>query len=485
MTQNTKDMGKPTGFIEYPREDMQKAPVTERVQHYNEFEKPQSEQRVKTQAARCMGCGIPFCNWGCPVSNLIPEFNDFVYKGQWKNAYGTLMSTNNFPEFTGRVCPAPCEPACTASLVEKPISIKQIELSIIEKAFAEGWVKPNNVPYRTGVKIAVIGSGPAGLSAAQQLNLVGHSVTVFEKNDRLGGLLRYGIPDFKLEKWVIDRRVALMEEEGITFKTNAHVGVTISIDELKAEFDYICLCCGAEKPRGLGNIEGADKKGIYFAMEFLSQQNKENHGDQLHPEVKISAKDKHVVILGGGDTGSDCIGTSIRQGAKSVTQIQIHKALPEERYETNPWPLWPKTFATSSSQAEGCERIFSALTTAVKGGDKIEALELQNILWPEGEIKSGQRNYEISGDKYDIPCDLLLISLGFEHTIHEGLVEYLGLEKDKRGNVKIENYRTSDAQIWAAGDMVEGANLIVTAINSGRQMASTLKKFIKAQQSAI
>jgi glutamate synthase (NADPH/NADH) small chain len=467
-------MGKPTGFIEYPRQDMLKKNVVERIKDFNEFEKPQPEQRVKTQAARCMSCGIPFCSSGCPVANLIPEFNDFVFKGQWKSAYGTLMSTNNFPEFTGRICPAPCEPACTVALVEEPVSIKQIELAIIENAFQEGWVKPYKVPYRSEVKIAVVGSGPAGLAAAQQLNLVGHRVTVFEKNDRIGGLLRYGIPDFKLEKWVIDRRIKLLEEEGVVFKTNQHIGVNYPIEQLKKEFDYICLCCGAERPRDL-EIFGREKKGIHQAMDFLVQQNKLNQGDALLP---ITARDKHVVVIGGGDTGSDCIGTSIRQGAKSVTQIQLHKALPSERYDTNPWPLWPRTYSTSASHAEGCERIFSAVTTAAIGGTHIERLGLCNIQWPDGEVKSGQRNYEILDEKYEIPCDLLLISLGFEHSYHEGIIQQLGLEMDERGNVVVQHFKTSDPQIFASGDMIDGASLVVTAINSGRKMASTLKKLI-------
>jgi glutamate synthase (NADPH/NADH) small chain len=384
------------------------------------------------------------------------------------------MSTNNFPEFTGRICPAPCEPACTVALVEDPVSIKQIELAIIEKAFQEGWVKPYNVPYRSEIKIAVVGSGPAGLAAAQQLNLAGHNVTVFEKNDRIGGLLRYGIPDFKLEKWVIDRRIKLLEEEGINFKTNQHIGVNHSIERLKQEYDYICLCCGAETPRDL-EIFGREKKGIYQAMDFLVQQNKFNHGDEAVP---FTAKGKHVVVIGGGDTGSDCIGTAIRQGAKSVTQLQIHKALPADRYDTNPWPMWPRTFATSASQAEGCGRIFSVVTTAAIGGTHIEQLGLCNIKWPDGEIRPGERNYEILDENYQIPCDLLLISLGFEHTYHEGIIRQLELETDKKGNVVVRNFRTSDPQIFASGDMTDGSSLVVTAINSGRKMASTLKKLI-------
>lgn len=474
-------MGKPTGFIEYPRQDMQKDAVEDRIRNFNEFEKPQPEQRVKTQAARCMSCGIPFCSSGCPVANLIPEFNDFTYKGQWKSAYGTLMSTNNFPEFTGRVCPAPCEPACTVALVEEPVSIKQIELSIIEKAFQEGWVKPYTSPYRSGVTIAVVGSGPAGLAAAQQLNMAGHSVTVFEKNNRLGGLLRYGIPDFKLEKWVIDRRIQLMQEEGIVFKTNHHIGGNYPVEKLKEEFDYICLCCGAEKARDL-EIFGREKKGVYQAMDFLVQQNRSNHGEQLK---MVSAKGKHVVVVGGGDTGSDCIGTAIRQGAKSVTQIQIHKPLPLERYETNPWPAWPRTFSTSASHEEGCERIFSAITTAIIGGERIERLGLCNIKWPEGEIKPGQRNYEILDEKYEIPCDLLLISLGFEHTVHDGIIRQLELKTDHRGNLMVENYKTSDPGIFACGDMTDGASLVVTAINGGRKMASALKKIIAERNNGV
>ena len=477
-------MGKKTGFMDYPRTNFTYLPVQTRIKNFKEFTKIQPKTEVQNQAARCMDCGTPYCSWGCPVDNKMPEFNDFVYRGLWQEAYHNLTSTNNFPEFTGRICPAPCEPACCTVLVNSAVTIKQIELAIIEKAYSEGWVQPNKIKKRTKIKIAIVGSGPAGLAAAQQLNLAGHRVTVFEKNEKLGGLLRYGIPDFKLEKWVIDRRVDLLKKEGIEFSTNSCVGNNTSLKVIQKEFDYLCLCLGAEEQREAGISYNKKTGGIYFAMEFLTQQNRAIQGANISTEKKIDAKDKHVIVLGGGDTGSDCIGTGIRQGCSSMTQIQIHKELPEERYETNPWPLWPRTLSVSDSQEEGCKRLYSLLLKEIKtkkidGAEKIEKAVFQKIQWPSGEIKSGQRNYKTLDKKITLPCDLLLVALGFQHCIHGGLLSQLKLKLNERKNIAVNSeFQSSQKKIFAAGDVIEGANLVVTAIASGRKMAAALQKKI-------
>ncbi|MGK0289332.1 MAG: glutamate synthase (NADPH/NADH) small chain, partial [bacterium] len=395
-------MGKITGFLEFPRESVQRKPIEERIKHYKEFDTPLTPYRLKTQASRCMDCGVPFCNWGCPVDNLIPEFNEFVYQDQWKAAYGTLQSTNNFPEFTGRVCPAPCEPACCAGVVETPITIKQIELSIIEKAFEEGWVTPNIVDEesRTGIKIAVVGSGPAGLAAAQQLNLAGHTVTVFEKNEVIGGLLRLGIPDFKLEKWVVERRIDVLRAEGIEFKTNANIGGNVPVQGLLDDYDYICLTGGSEKPRDLP-VKGRELEGAHFAMDFLMQQNRRVAGQEIPADEAIFAEGKHVIVIGGGDTGSDCVGTSIRQGAKSVTQLEIMPQPPEERAKDNTWPEWPKIHRTSSSQEEGCARKFSVTTRALTGDGKVEKLAGAEVEWIQDE-GGNWRMQAVEGSDFDL-----------------------------------------------------------------------------------
>jgi glutamate synthase (NADPH/NADH) small chain len=471
-------VGKATGFLEFPRKDFTTAPAQERIQSFKEFTKTRSNKEVEKQAARCMDCGTPFCNWGCPVDNLIPEFNDLVYQGNWDEAFLNLQSTNNFPEFTGRICPAPCEPACCTVLVNSAVTIKQIELSIIENAFRKRLVKAKKPKPRNNIKIAIIGSGPAGLAAAQDLNLEGYSVHVFEKNEKLGGLLRYGIPDFKLEKWVIDRRIKLLEEEGCKFTTNAHIGENTNWQEIADQFDYVALCCGAEQPRDIGipiDSNGKNLKSIHYAMEFLVQQNRIIQGVNFPSKEIISAKDKNVIVLGGGDTGSDCIGTGIRQGCASMSQIQIHKKLPEARYDSNPWPIWPKTFSTSSSQDEGCRRYHSLLLEKVEGQENIQRVVFKKIFWPKGEIQSGQRNYEVTQEKVVLPCDLLLIALGFQHCSHEGLVQQLDLKLNARKNIAINNtFETSIPKIFAAGDMVEGANLVVTAIASGKKMAKAI-----------
>lgn len=471
-------MGKTTGFLDYAPKDFTSLPVQERTKSFKEFKKTRSTAEVEKQAGRCMDCGTPFCSWGCPVDNLIPEFNDFVYQGRWQEAFLNLQSTNNFPEFTGRICPAPCEPACCTVLVNSAVTIKQIELSTIENAFRKGWVKARIPKKRNNIKVAIIGSGPAGLAAAQELNSEGYTVHVFEKYEKLGGLLRYGIPDFKLEKWVIDRRTKLLKEEGIVFTTNAHIGKNIDWQQIQSQFDYIGLCCGAEQPREIGiSTEYQEKKlqSIHYAMEFLVQQNRVLQGVNIPSSNIINAKNKHVIVLGGGDTGSDCIGTGIRQECASMSQIQIHKKLPEERYNSNPWPIWPKTYATSSSQIEGCQRYHSLFLQRVEGAGRIQKAIFKKIIWPEGEIQSGQRNYQVTSEEVVLPCDLLLIALGFQHCTHEGLVMQLALKLNKKKNIAIDNvFETSHPKVFAAGDMVEGANLVVTAIASGRKMAHAL-----------
>ena len=475
-------MAKVTGFIEYQRKDFKHSPSSKRIKNFKEFSQPRLDKELTNQAARCMDCGTPFCNWGCPVDNLIPEFNDLVYRGLWKEAFFNLQSTNNFPEFTGKICPAPCEPACCTVLVDSAVTIKQIELAIIEKAFKNGWVQPAKIKNRTKIRIAIIGSGPAGLAAAQQLNFRGHNITVFEKNEKAGGLLRYGIPDFKLEKWTIDRRVDLLEKEGIKFVTNYNADNNLK--ELKKDFDYICLCCGAEEPRSMDILDSKIHQkmaGIHHAMEFLVQQNRIIQGVRFPKDEIIDAKGRHTIVLGGGDTGSDCIGTGIRQSSASMTQIQLHKQLPQERYTSNPWPLWPKTFSTSTSQEEGCQRLHSVILSDLVGKNKVEKAIFTKVVWPKGEINSGQRNYKILKEKVTLPCDLFLIALGFKHCSHEGLVTELNLKLNERSNVTVnQNFETTRKNIYAAGDIIEGANLVVTAIASGRKMAAQLHKKISS-----
>lgn len=470
-------MGKTTGFLEYLRETPVKEPVAERVKHFHEFESLPSSRKLKTQAARCMDCGVPFCNWGCPVSNLIPEFNEYVYQDQWRAAYGALQATNNFPEFTGRVCPAPCEASCCAGLVEEPVSIKMLEKAIIEKAFESGWVRAVNPAPPSGIRIAIVGSGPSGLAAAQQLNLAGHNVTVFEKNEVIGGLLALGIPDFKLEKAIIDRRVRLLKEEGIKFKVNSHVGKDLAVSDIMNSFDYVCLTGGAEKARDLP-IKGRDLPGIHFALEFLIQQNRRQQNRDIRGE-EITAKNKNVVVIGGGDTGSDCVGTAIRQGAKSVTQIEILPAFPEQRPSHNPWPQWPQVMRTSSSQEEGCVRDFAVLSKEFVGQGKVEKIKCVRVEWLESDASGRRDMKEIPSSDFTLDADLVLLSMGFLHPVHEGMLHEFGVKLDARGNVATTNYRTSVDTIFAAGDMATGQSLVVRAIHSGREMAKAVDKAIK------
>jgi glutamate synthase (NADPH/NADH) small chain len=470
-------MGQIDGFLKFERELPGSRDPKQRIADYKEIYEPFAEEKTNKQAARCMDCGIPFCHNGCPLGNQIPDFNDAVYKEDWEAAIDILSSTNNFPEFTGRICPAPCEASCVLGINKNPVAIEHIEKSIVEMAWEKGYITANPPKTRTGKSIAVVGSGPAGLAAATQLNRAGHNVTVFERAERIGGLLRYGIPDFKLEKWTIDRRLAVMEEEGISFRTKANVGENVSVDELKADFDAILLTGGSTVPRGLP-LPGKDLKGVHFAMDFLSQQNNRVHGakDELinHQGIKleapIMATDKHIVVIGGGDTGSDCVGTSNRHGAKSVTQIELLSKPPVGRTETNPWPEWPTTLRTSSSHDEGCERDWAVLTKEFVGNEKgeITGLKVAKIKWV------GRSFEEIEGSEETIPCDLALIAAGFVHPQHEGLIEQLGVELDERGNVKASNYQTSENDVFVAGDMRRGQSLVVWAISEGREAARAL-----------
>lgn len=473
-------MGKPTGFLETSRELPGKREVKERLHDYKEVEGAVDEKITTKQAGRCMDCGVPFCHNGCPLGNNIPEFNDAAYQGNWQLAYEILSSTNNFPEFTGRICPAPCEASCVLGINKPAVAIEYIEKSIIEKAFAEGFVAAKIPASRSGKKVAIVGSGPAGMAAAAQLNYAGHLVTVFERADEPGGLLRYGIPDFKLEKSILERRIRLMEEEGVTFKTKSEVGVNVSIKELQNEFDVILLCGGSTIPRDL-NIPGRNLKGIHFAMDFLTQQNQRVSGKDITGE-SISAKEKNVVVLGGGDTGSDCVGTSNRHLAKSVTQIEILGKPPTDRTESMPWPNWPVILRTSTSHEEGCDRHWSIVTKEFVGdaSNNLTGLKVVEVEWIKPEPGKPQAFREVTGTEKIIPCDLVLLALGFLHP-QADLPQRLNLELDERGNVKCHRYQTSDENIFAAGDMRRGQSLVVWAISEGREAARAVDEHLMGQ----
>ncbi len=474
-------MGKITGFMEFDRELPRKRPVEERIKDYREFVLPMPEEHLRHQGGRCMDCGVPFCHWGCPLGNNIPDWNDDVYNGRWRDAAEALLATNNFPEFTGRVCPAPCEASCTLGINRDPVAIKVNEQAIIDRAFDEGWIKPEPPKVRTGRKVAVIGSGPAGLAAAQQLNRAGHEVTLFERADRFGGLLMYGIPDFKLEKRIVQRRIDLLEAEGVVLRPNTNVGVDYPVEELKRNFDAVCLAGGATKPRDL-DVPGRDLKGIHFAVEFLTQQNKRNWGDSIDPEEEILATDKKVVILGGGDTGADCIGTSVRQGAASIHQFELLPEPPKERPADNPWPQWPKTLRLSTSHEEGGIREYCILTKAFSGENgRVRKLHGIRVEWfRDGEGRWQMR--EIPGTEFEQEVDLVLLAMGFVHPEHEGLVKELGVELDGRGNVKVNaDKMTSVPGIFAAGDMERGQSLIVWAIASGRRAARGIDRWLMGE----
>ncbi len=471
-------MGKPTGFLEFQRHDRGYAPVEERLTNYKEFVKPLPEEELRQQGARCMDCGIPYCHQGCPVNNIIPEWNDLVHNGNHQTASRVLHQTNNFPDFTGRICPAPCEAACTLNLVDAPVTIKTIEHAIVERAWEEGWIQPEIATHRTGKRVAVIGSGPAGLACAQQLARAGHVVSVYEKAARIGGLLRYGIPDFKLEKTVIDRRIAQMRAEGVEFHPNSHVGVNIDIEMLKKDYDAIVLAIGSEAPRGLP-VPGHDLKGVHFAMDFLPQQNRRVSGEPVNAE-DIWATDKDVLVIGGGDTGSDCIGTSNRHKARSVTQLEILAQPPEHEDKLSTWPYWPLKLRTSSSHEEGCERDFAVATKSFSGEDgKVTGLNAVRVAWGTGpDGRMGMQ--EIAGSEFHIKADLVLLAMGFVHPVHTGLLETLGVELDTRGNVKATdaNYATSQEKVFVAGDARRGQSLVVWAIREGRQCARAVDQFL-------
>ena len=472
-------MGKETGFLELDRKDRGYADPKERLKHYKEFVVPHAEGDLKAQASRCMNCGIPYCHNGCPVNNIIPDWNHLVYEGDWKNALEVLHSTNNFPEFTGRICPAPCEASCTLNIVDQPVTIKSIECAIVDKGWQEGWITPQPPKERTGKTVAVVGSGPAGLAAAQQLARAGHSVTVFEKNDRIGGLLRYGIPDFKMEKHLINRRAVQMEAEGVQFRTSTEIGVNVSVESLKANFDVIVLAGGAEDPRKL-EIPGAELPSVRLAMEFLTQQNKRNAGDdelRAAPRGSLTATGKHVIVIGGGDTGSDCVGTSNRQGALSVTQLEIMPKPPEKEDKALTWPNWPLKLRTSSSHEEGCERDFAVLTKRVVGENDVSGLECVRVEWVDGRMQ------EVAGSEFTLKADLILLAMGFVGPKKQGLLDQAGVDLDPRGNVaaNVVDYRTSDPQIFACGDMRRGQSLVVWAIREGRQAARAVDLALMGQ----
>jgi len=472
-------MGKVTGFLEFTRELPAKRPPQERVNDYNEFVERYTDEKLNQQSARCMDCGVPFCHNGCPLGNVIPEFNDAVYRQSWKEAYEILSSTNNFPEFTGRICPAPCETACVLGINQPAITIEEIERHIIEIAFDKGFVQPNKNINRSGKKVAVVGSGPAGLAAAAQLNTAGHLVTVFERDDKPGGLLRYGIPDFKLEKSVVERRVKLMEEEGIVFKSNANVGVDISISDLLREYNAIVLAGGSTVPRNL-NIPGRELKGVYFAMDFLKQQNKRVAGIPFAQD-EILATDKNVVVIGGGDTGSDCVGTSNRHKARSITQFELLPKPPNERNNVMPWPTYPMLLKTTSSHEEGCERQWAVSTKSFVGDEKgnLKGIQLVDLEW-KIENDRPASFVEVPGSEREIPCERAFLAMGFLHPQHEGLINELELEMDERGNVRAteKQYQTNIPKIFTAGDMRRGQSLVVWAIKEGRDCAQRVDEFL-------
>ena len=471
-------MGKPTGFLEIPRHGAAYAPVAERLRHYREFMLPADGATLSRQGARCMDCGIPFCHSGCPVNNLIPDWNDLVYRDRWREALETLHSTNNFPEFTGRVCPAPCEAACTLNLTDEAVTIKSIEHAIVEKGWAEGWIRPEPAARRTGKRVAVVGAGPAGMACAQQLARAGHAVVLFEKNATIGGLLRYGIPDFKLEKRVIDRRAEQMAAEGVEVRTNHHVGRDIGIGELVGGFDAVVLSGGSEKPRDLP-APGRELAGVHFAMEFLTQQNRRLAGEPVGgPD--ILAGGKHVVVIGGGDTGSDCIGTSNRHGAALVTQLEIMPQPPARENKQLTWPDWPLKLRTSSSHEEGCDRDFAVATKRFIGSNgKLEALECVRMDWVAGD-DGRQTLREVEGSEFELKADLVLLAMGFVGPRHEGFVTQARVELDPRGNVKapVTDYRTTAPNIFSCGDMRRGQSLVVWAIREGRQCAQAVDTYL-------
>ena len=468
-------MGKVTGFMEVRKKERTYLDIDSRITNYNEFVVPLSENETKKQASRCMDCGVPYCHSGCPVNNQIPDWNDLVYTGKWKEALNNLHSTNNFPEFTGRICPAPCEAACTLNLYEESVSIKTIECSIIDTGYKNGWIVPVIAEKKIEKTVAIIGSGPAGMACAQQLARGGYDVTVFEKNEKIGGLLRYGIPDFKMEKHLIDRREDQMSKEGVNFKTGINVGKDISIDEIRNQYDAVVLAGGSEYPRDLP-VKGRELDGVHFAMDFLPQQNRRVSNENNTFKKEISAKNKNVIVIGGGDTGSDCIGTSIRQGARSVTQLEIMPIPPEQEDKDLTWPNWPLKLRTSSSQEEGALRDFSVMTESIEGEN--------GIVTSINCVKVNDKMKPIKNSQFKLKADLVLLAMGFIHPTHKGMIEDLGVEKDPRGNVlaNTSDYKTSIDNVFSAGDMRRGQSLVVWAIREGRQCASSVDLFLSGER---
>ncbi|NQU60719.1 MAG: glutamate synthase subunit beta [Rhodospirillales bacterium] len=467
-------MGKPTGFMEFERRERTYAPVEDRIKDYDEFSVPLAGDELARQGARCMDCGIPFCHNSCPVNNIIPEWNDLVYRGNFRSALEVLHSTNNFPEFTGRICPAPCEAGCTLNITDEPVTIKTIECAIVDRGWQEGWIQPEVPGFSTGKRVAIVGSGPAGMACAQQLARAGHRVMVYEKNTKIGGLLRYGIPDFKLSKHLINRRMAQMQSEGVIFRANSHVGVNVEVTDLLADFDAIVLTGGSELPRDL-EVPGRDLDGVHFAMRYLTQQNRRNAGEPISDDIDITATGKHVIVIGGGDTGSDCVGTARRQGAASITQMEIMPKPPEKENKGLTWPDWPMKLRTSSSHEEGCERDWSIATKAFQGQDgKLTGLQCVRLDWADGKMT------EVESSEFELKADLVFLAMGFLNPVHDGMLDGLDVEYDGRGNVNAdtEHYKTSADKVFAAGDMRRGQSLVVWAIREGRQCASAIDEFL-------
>lgn len=481
-------MGEIKGFLKYKRQDIGHRPIEERVHDFNELDLPLTSEQLVQQAARCMDCGIPFCHGaGCPLMNYIPDFNELIYQGNWREACDLLHLTNNFPEITGRICPAPCEMACTLAISDQPVFIRHIEFQIVERGFAEGWIKPMPAVKKTGKRVGIIGSGPAGLAAAQQLARAGHDVVVFEKDQKIGGMLRYGIPDFKLGKSIIDRRLDQLSAEGVRFQTDVTVGKDISAHYLRKQFDCICLTMGAGQPRDLP-VQGRGYENVVFAMDYLTSQNKINAGEARGQDARdtVNAKGKKVVVIGGGDTGSDCVGTARRQGAKQIVQIEILPKPPIDRPDDTPWPNWPRIMRTSSSHQEGCERLWSVMTTRLTGTEtKVSKIYCCKVEWIQQDnnastgLSTGWKLKEIPGTEVIIDADIVLLAMGFVHVVHDGLVTELGLELNQRGDVSVKNFQTSQPWVFAAGDTINGASLVVRAIDSGRAAATAIDRWLK------
>lgn len=469
-------MGEIKGFLKYKRQDIGHRPVEERIHDFNELDLPLTPEQIVQQTARCMDCGIPFCHGvGCPLRNFIPDLNDLIYQGHWREACDLLHSTNNFPEFTGRVCPAPCETACTLAISDQPVLIRRIELQIVERGFSEGWIKPMPPAKKTGKRVAIIGSGPTGLAAAQQLARAGHEVVVFEKDQKIGGILRYGIPDFKLGKSIIDRRLNQLAAEGVRFQTDILVGKDISAHYLHKQFDCICLTIGAGEARDLA-VQGRGFENVIFAMDYLTAQNKINSGEVIETRA-VNAKDKNVVVIGGGDTGSDCVGTARRQGAKSIVQLEILPQPPQDRPPDTPWPNWPRIMRTSTSHEEGCQRMWGVMTKQLTGTEtRVNKIHCCQVEWLQQD--HNWKIKEIPGTEFELNADIVLLALGFQHANHEGLITELGLELNQRGDLAVKNFQTNQPWVFAAGDTINGASLVVRAIDSGRAAAEAIDRWL-------